>query len=120
MDTTYIVETHKGDRHVTTNINDYVNVDKEVDILIGDDDPDEPQTQEKTITIAELLEGSELRNKFPNRGIYHSVGVHYKPENTIEITGVNAFIGQPRRSGRKPSNKRKRAHFAPTFRIRLT
>ena len=32
MDTTYIVETYKGHRHVTTNIKDYVNVDKEIEM----------------------------------------------------------------------------------------
>ena len=121
MATTYIVETYKGDRHETTNINDYVNVDKEVNNWIGDDDADEPQTpQAVEITIAKLLGETSFENPFPNRAIYTSVEVHYKPENTIEITGVNAFIGPPRRSARNAGNKRKRADFAPTIRIRLT
>lgn len=119
MTTTYIVETYQGDRHRTTNIKDYVDVDKEVDNRIGDDDADEPQTQAVKITIAKLLKGTSFENPFPKRGIYKSVEVHYKPENTIEITGVNAFIGPPRQSARNAGNKRKHADFAPTIRIRL-
>ena len=120
MTTTYIVETHLGDRHVTTNIKDYVNVDKEVDNLIRDEDADEPQTQAVNITIAKLLKGTSIENPFPNRGIYASVEVNYKPQNTIEITGVNRFIGRPRESIRNLEKKRKRGEFAPTIRIRLT
>ena len=106
MPTTYIVKTIKGDEHVTTNIKDYVEVNKEVDnSLIDGDDEDEPETTQENITIENLLKGSSFDNPFPKEGIYANVKVHYKPGNTIKITGVNAFIGRPRQSTRNIEKK---------------